>query len=181
MTLKDFIDRKIQRSAKDGVLGRIASSFAQAFVHPSDVREGRIGDCGYQYAVITIGVVGSAALEPAAQVVLTPPGSIGGSVQVYPRMSKRPMWDNSVQLESIEFGERVAVFASSRALAFRVLSPDFMAWLLDQQLPPSLIFQDERCFVMFIGDARSTEERIAIAGEVAARIMHSGALQKPIN
>lgn len=178
MTLKDFIDRKIQKSAKHGVLGGVLSSFAQAFVTPSDVREGRFGEFSYQYAVIKIGIVGSAIPEPAAQVVLTLPGTIGGSVQVYPRASKRPMWDNSVQLESIEFGERVAVFASSRALAFRVLSPDFMAWLLDQQLPPSLIFQDERCFVMFIGDARSAEERIAIAGEVAARIMHSGALEK---
>jgi len=155
------------------LLIKFLTAVTKRMVHPRDVSEGAFGEQHYQCATLDL---------PAAtvfQVVIDLPSGIGGTIQVGPAGDKQPLWDNSASLESIDFNERVEVFASSKALAFRVLAPDFMAWLMDQPQMPSMFIIEKRCFVAFRDNEGGTNDaRLRTAEKVLSYVMHSGALEK---
>lgn len=110
-------------------------------------------------------------------IIATMPGEVQGTIYWTRQPALGGSWTLSDPLESIEFNNGVKVMASNRQLAQSVLSPDFMAWVLDHGQPDMLFFRQQFCLLWFAAD-RQPDEVVSDATKVFNFVHHSGALVK---
>lgn len=154
------------------VLTSIFQTIANRMIRPRDLSEGSFGNCHYQYAKLDL------PKQLVCQVVIDLPAGIGGQLQIVPVDKHEALWDNSRSLESIDFNQRIKVHASSKALAFKVLAPDCMAWLLDLSQMPQIYVLEKQCFVAFLDGISTKDYQLATAEKILTFILRSGALEK---
>lgn len=83
------------------------------------------------------------------------------------------------RLESVEFNTQYQVLVSDRALATRVLSPDFMDWLNRELHPTVISCTDNILSALFNHNKLYTEsEMIEMMNKIESFLQHSGALEK---
>jgi hypothetical protein len=154
------------------LLSKAAQAVATNMIEPIKSTEGAIDGCPYRKTLLMLG-----KLE-VYQVELNLPSSIDGVIQIIPVGAHAALWNNAKKLESIEFNEKIQVFTSSRSLAFKVLSPDFMAWLMDLSVMPQLYIIESKCYVAFFGNDVSHNQQLVIVEKILQALRHSGALVK---
>lgn len=115
-----------------------------------------------------------------SQCMATLPRVVDGSVQLHRVKTGAVLWRPAPELESVDFNKQVWVYSSSRDLAFRVLSPDFMAWYLDNPKAPSVFVRDLLCVISFLPgtEPESPSEIASLANTIVKFIERSGALEK---
>ena len=109
-----------------------------------------------------------------AQVRLTFSGTFPGKLLLGPKSG--PAIGHDPKLESIEFNSRVLVYGKSVQDAFKILSPDLMAWYLDVKQKPHILFEGQHCFISFIELAQPQTETISLSQRLAKLVLSSGAL-----
>lgn len=72
-----------------------------------------------------------------------------GTLMVASKNTNIILPDINFQTEAREFNLRFSVYANPQRVATPMLSPDFMAWLLDQHNPLLIIVHDHTCSVLF--------------------------------
>jgi hypothetical protein len=149
------------------ILTGIAQRMAKTMVTSPTAVFGELDGMKYQYSEIAVPAV------KISQVVFSLPFAISGQVYIHQAMEEQPLWNKDGILESVEFNDRVKVFASSKKLAFEILSPDVMAWYLDLKEMPQILFKDQTVIVSFSASLLSKEEHLQIAHKVYYFMQHS--------
>lgn len=149
------------------VLNAAAKRLAKNMVTAPDATFGELDGMKYQYAVIHVPPI------TIAQIVISLPFEISGQVQLHTSVGQAPLWDNYSKLESVEFNDRVKVFASSTKLAYELLSPDVMAWYLDLKEHPQILICDQTCIVAFPATRLVQEDHLQIAKKLFYYLEHS--------
>lgn len=152
-------------------LNAAAKRLAKKMVTAPDATFGELDGMKYQYAVIHVSPI------TIAQVVVSIPFEISGQVQLRPSVGQAPLWDNYSKLESVEFNDRVKVFATTKKLAYEILSPDVMAWYLDLKEHPQLLIRDRSCIVAFPVTSLTKEDHLTIAAKLFYYLQHSAVQQ----
>ena len=153
-------------------LSKAAQAVATNMIEPVKSTTGVIDDCPYRQTMLIVG-----RLE-VYQIELDLPSSIDGVIQVTPVGAHLALWNNAKKLESVEFNEKIGVFTSSRSLAYKVLSPDFMAWFMDLAIIPQLYILKTKCYIAFFGNDVPHDQQLFIAEKILQALRHSGALVK---
>lgn len=86
-------------------------------------------------------------------------------------------WFRPNALESVEFNKEFSVMASNKQLAFAALSPDFMAWLLEHDMPAMIYLVDGQCVLWFTPNLGTPETILKTCQTIFEFIEESGALE----
>lgn len=148
-------------------LTKVAQRMAKTMVTAPGATFGEYEGMKYQYSEITISPL------QISQVTITLPTDISGQVYIHQAMEEKPLWNNNGILESVEFNDRVRVFATTKKLAFEVLSPDVMSWYLDLKELPQILFKDQTAIISFTASSLTKEDRLRIAYKVFYYLQHS--------
>lgn len=134
---------------------------------------------GYMYAS-TSSLTTSSRYIPAIYLQTNLPRSVSGKLRVRPTGSPFRGFLPDRSLESVQFNRGFDVETNPRSLAYSVLHPDTMQWLMDLELKPIIYLDHQQCAIIL--DGHPSPERLnallQITKEFWRRLDRSGALEK---